>query len=446
MPNSCCFALTRTAALSAFFFAVLPRPAEARRCEPWAWHKDGHSAALLCSESCRDCPGREEILILGRMAQGKPAIVWQAGDAAETPDAAAREQLLQRSAEWLRGLGFDVAKELPPFAGGHPAPQGVFPGPAWKTVTLQPPPSPAAPAGNANDPAARCEEGAPWPGSHAAIPLPEGSSQRSGLLQITVTDCKRNENHENVLSLRADFIPFGEAAATWQGQLPWIWDTTHVSAELDVAVSPQSKALLLRRTADSAGRSRELLFPLWLPGSGQEARHMKRDLYPGAYAGSFGQNLLEYLAMPRVLAGAFLGSIGGGGDSYGWRYFHLSILEYLTFGEPRPWLDVGVGGALFSYQKSDRGAGWSILGFGPALKVGRLILQARVEPLSFKDGSWRPGLGARVVLPLVTPREVGMWGIFMPSPMIGYDVWYRSDFTHDETHFWWGVTWLGNYF
>ncbi len=445
MRKSSCVPFLRVAALSVILLLTLPRQAAAHRCELWAWHKDGHSAALLCSEACRDCPGREEILILGRMAQGKPAIVWQAGDAAETPDPAAREQLLQRSAEWLRGLGFEVAKELPPFTGGHPAPQGAFPGPAWKTVTLVGPPEPT-PARQDQDPAGRCEEGVPWPGSHAAIPLPEGASQQPGLLQITALGCARNENRENALAMRADFIPFGEAAAIWLGQLSWLWDTGHVSAEIEAAVSPQGRALLLRRTADSAGRSRELIFPLWLPGSSREPPPRAKDLYPGAYSGTFGENLIEYLTMPRVLAGAFLGSIGGGGDSYGWTSFHFSILEYLTFGEPREWLDLGVGGALFSYQRSSRGTGWSILGFGPALKVGRLLVEGRVEALSFKEGEWRPGLRARVVLPLATPREVGMWGIFIPSPMIGYDVWYRSDLSHDETHFWWGVTWLGNYF
>jgi hypothetical protein len=431
--------------LLALLTAAGPGTASAHHCELWAWSKDGASAAMLCTESCRNCPGREEILILGPAAPGKPAIVWQAGDVDGAPEPAAREPMLRRSADWLRSIGFDVPTELPPYAGGHPAQPGAFPGPGWKTVILAPPPDPDAPAANANDPAGRCAEGVPWPGSHAAIPVPVSSSRNPGLMMLTVSGCARNENRENVLSLRLDLIPFGESVARWMGQLAWIWDTGHVSAEIDVAVSPQSRAVLLRRQADSSGRTREVLFPISIAVKDDSGPH-NPDLYPGAYGGTFGENVVEYLSMPWVLAGAFLGSIGGGGDSYAWHYFHLAVLEYLTFGEPNQWWDIGVGGSLFSYQRSDRGSGWSILGFGPALRIGRLILQGRVDALSFMDGDWRPGLGLRAMLPLATPREAGMWGIFIPIPMVGYDVWYRSNFEHDETHFFWGVTWLGNFF
>ncbi len=126
-------------------------------------------------------------------------------------------------------------------------------------------------------------------------------------------------------------------------------------------------------------------------------------------------------------------------------YKRLLAIEGYRFAGLHPVIDTGLGGNIFGYRRSAFGASWSIFGIGPVLRLGRLIIHAQLQLLSFRHRSgsrakrWFPGLTASAVLPLLNVREIGAWAAFLPAPSAGIDVWLNNDLNHDETGFWIGL-------
>ncbi len=131
------------------------------------------------------------------------------------------------------------------------------------------------------------------------------------------------------------------------------------------------------------------------------------------------------------------------------RYRFITVLDGAHFAGLSSAFDSGISGGVFSYRHSPRGSSWSIFGFGPSLRIGRLIATSHVELLSFRHDApesvpkgWRPGLTSRLQLPLLTVREGRSWATLLPVPTVGVDVWADRELNHDETAFWVGLAWL----
>jgi len=130
-------------------------------------------------------------------------------------------------------------------------------------------------------------------------------------------------------------------------------------------------------------------------------------------------------------------------------YRFLTVFDGAHFLGLSSAIDVGMGGAVFSYHHGPRGSSWSIFGFGPGLRLGRLIATSHIELLSFRhrapgavEKGWRPGLTSKLQLPLLTSREARGWASLFPVPTIGVDLWADRELGHDETAFWVGLAWL----
>jgi len=131
------------------------------------------------------------------------------------------------------------------------------------------------------------------------------------------------------------------------------------------------------------------------------------------------------------------------------KYRFLTVFDGMHFLGLSPGIDVGMGGAVFSYHHGPQGSSWSIFGFGPSLRFGRLIASSHIELLSFRHRApaaiaegWRPGLTSKLQLPLLTSREARGWASLFPVPTVGVDIWADKELGHDETAFWVGLAWL----
>ncbi|MDJ0761844.1 MAG: PEGA domain-containing protein [Myxococcota bacterium] len=130
-------------------------------------------------------------------------------------------------------------------------------------------------------------------------------------------------------------------------------------------------------------------------------------------------------------------------------YKVISVLSGSQFGNLNPIVDGGFNGEIFGYrQLPDDEACWSILGFGPSIRIGRLMLASQVQLLQFRrdsdirKGGWYPGVTTRIQIPLINSREVGGWSSLVPTPAAGLDVFF-DDLEYDQYHFWLGFSWLG---
>ncbi len=132
-------------------------------------------------------------------------------------------------------------------------------------------------------------------------------------------------------------------------------------------------------------------------------------------------------------------------------YKTLSVLSGSEFGNLHPVFDVGSNGEIFGYRQTAEAASWSILGFGPSFRIGRIMISSQVQLLSFRrdsdkeggrDGGWQPGVTNRVQIPLINSREARKWTALIPTPAAGFDVWF-DDLDYDQYHFWLGLSWLG---
>ncbi len=130
-------------------------------------------------------------------------------------------------------------------------------------------------------------------------------------------------------------------------------------------------------------------------------------------------------------------------------YKTISVLHGSGFARLHPVFDLGFGGETFGYRQTPHGNSWSIFGFGPSFRAGRLMVSSNVQLLSFrpknndnyKDG-WLPGVSVKAQLPLVNKREVGGWASLVPTPTVGYDIWFNG-LDYDQQQFWVGFSWLG---
>jgi hypothetical protein len=157
----------------------------------------------------------------------------------------------------------------------------------------------------------------------------------------------------------------------------------------------------------------------------------------------------SYLGMNDTNDGCFLLTLGRSPhDSSEYKTF--SLIDGFEFSNLHSIVDIGFGGGIFSYRTTPRGKNWSILSFGPVVRAGRLILQSQLHLLSFRSESkehsqgWLPGFTLRLILPLLTDREVNDWAYLMPAPVAGLDIWFDDDLNHDQTTFWVGMSWLGD--
>ena len=135
-------------------------------------------------------------------------------------------------------------------------------------------------------------------------------------------------------------------------------------------------------------------------------------------------------------------------------YKFVSVFDGMHFAELNDYADVGFGGGIFTYNETPRGANWGILGFGPTIRFGRLMIMSKVHLLSFRhrgersEGSsegWLPGITTRATLPLVNNREWKGWGSLVPALAGGVDVWFDDNLEHDQTGWWLGFSWLGHF-
>jgi len=131
------------------------------------------------------------------------------------------------------------------------------------------------------------------------------------------------------------------------------------------------------------------------------------------------------------------------------KYRFITVFDGAHFAGLSTAVDPGVAGGVFSYHRSARGSSWSIFGFGPSLRVGRLIATSHIELLSFRHEApasvrkgWRPGLTTRLQLPLLNAREAKGWAALIPVPTAGIDVWVDRQLSRDETALWLGLAWL----
>lgn len=131
------------------------------------------------------------------------------------------------------------------------------------------------------------------------------------------------------------------------------------------------------------------------------------------------------------------------------RYRLITVIDGAHFFSLASAIDLGMGGNVFSFHRSPRGEAWSIFGFGPSVRLGRIIATAHIEILSFRHDApspalegWRPGLTSRLQLPLLGTREARGWASLLPVPTVGVDVWADRHLAHDETAFWVGLAWL----
>ncbi|MCP4605717.1 MAG: PEGA domain-containing protein [Proteobacteria bacterium] len=126
----------------------------------------------------------------------------------------------------------------------------------------------------------------------------------------------------------------------------------------------------------------------------------------------------------------------------------ISVLDGFYFANLHPVIDVGFSGQIFGYRQTHHGNSWSILGFGPAIRAGRLIITSQVQLLSFRPNSdthhegWLPGITTRAQIPLINQREAGGWAALIPTPTVGIDVWFHH-LDYDQYQFWLGLSWLG---
>ena len=130
------------------------------------------------------------------------------------------------------------------------------------------------------------------------------------------------------------------------------------------------------------------------------------------------------------------------------RYKSITAFDGFELARLSPVCDLGFGGQVFGYRQAPRGDSWSILGFGPVVRLGRLIVNADVQLLSFRPDAhhapegWLPGITARAQLPLVNRREIGGWAAIVPMPTAGIDVWFHG-LDYDQYQVWLGLSWIG---
>ncbi len=154
----------------------------------------------------------------------------------------------------------------------------------------------------------------------------------------------------------------------------------------------------------------------------------------------------SYLGMNDAKFGGWLVTLGM--SPLDTEYRQITALDGIYFAGLNPIVDVGIAGDVFGYRNSTHGQSWSIFSFGPAFRLGRVILTSRIQLLSFRHKSefygegWLPGLNARLYFPLVNHREAGLWSNLVPTPMVGVDVWLK-DLDHDQTQFVVGLAWPG---
>jgi TolB-like protein len=129
-------------------------------------------------------------------------------------------------------------------------------------------------------------------------------------------------------------------------------------------------------------------------------------------------------------------------------YKTITVLDGYEFANLHPVFDVGFGGQIFGYRETPHGMSWSILGFGPTVRMGRLIISSQVQLLSFRPESreygegWLPGITTRAQIPLINHREADGWAALIPAPTAGIDVWFHK-LDYDQYNFWLGLSWLG---
>jgi len=154
----------------------------------------------------------------------------------------------------------------------------------------------------------------------------------------------------------------------------------------------------------------------------------------------------SYFGMHDLEGGGWL--VSGGLSPIDPGYKNINALDGVHFARLHPVVDIGFGGGVFGYRETPRGASWSILGFGPAVRFGRLIVSSQIQMLSFRHESrdhgtgWLPGISVYARLPLVNTREAKGWSFLVPTPTVGYDTWFH-DLNHDHSAFWIGLSWPG---
>lgn len=154
----------------------------------------------------------------------------------------------------------------------------------------------------------------------------------------------------------------------------------------------------------------------------------------------------NYFGMHDLEGGGWL--VSGGLSPIDPGYKNINVLDGVHFARLHPVVDIGFGGGVFGYRETPRGASWSILGFGPAVRFGRLIVSSQIQMLSFRHESrdhgtgWLPGISVYARVPLVNTREAKGWSFLVPTPTVGYDTWFH-DLSHDHSAFWIGLSWPG---
>jgi hypothetical protein len=156
-----------------------------------------------------------------------------------------------------------------------------------------------------------------------------------------------------------------------------------------------------------------------------------------------GFSLVDYLAMRDATGGGALVTVGWDGSEGRM----LSVFDWYAFFDGGV-VDVGMGGNAFSYRSTSRASSYSLFGFGPLLRIGRLMVHGQFHLLSFQsvegDDTWHPGFVARANLPLV--HMDGEWSsllFLVPMPSVGVEWWFDSKLHHHETLFWFGLAWPG---
>jgi hypothetical protein len=131
-------------------------------------------------------------------------------------------------------------------------------------------------------------------------------------------------------------------------------------------------------------------------------------------------------------------------------YRAFTVLSGSDFANLNPVVDVGFGGDIFSFHRNDNGSHWGIFSFGPAIRIGRLIVESHLHLLSFRHRrtdpyelkGWLPGISTNASIPLINNREWSGWAALVPVPTAGVDVWLNNDLNHDSTNYWVGLSWL----
>ncbi len=154
----------------------------------------------------------------------------------------------------------------------------------------------------------------------------------------------------------------------------------------------------------------------------------------------------SYFGMNDTEGGGWL--VTGGLSPLDTEYKTISVIDGFHFALIHPIVDIGFGGGVFGYRSGKHGDSWSILGFGPAVRAGRLTISSQIQLLSFRHESrdhgegWLPGISLMARIPLLNSREAKAWANLIPTPTVGMDVWFH-DLSHDQTLFWVGLSWPG---